>query len=359
MSVGYSDYAEEALAEQDVLFGSTERYDIEVGQFRFVTPIGDSLQVKADYSYDKLSGASPWYVASDADGEPVQVMSGATIEDKREDVGVEIKRYADSMSYGARLGYSTEDDYRARSAAMTIDVESADKLQTYSAAVGYSRDEISASDHELFFGRPEAEDKYSSDMYLGFTQIVDKSSLFQVGWTHQRHRGYLTDPYKLATVELIPQAERRPDQRFSNAVSLTYKKFLENVDSALEVSVRYFRDDWQIKSETLSLGWHQNLSNYWRIVPAVRFYHQSEAYFYDLVFSEMPDKGYFSSDYRLSNYSARSFSLELVYEHFDWQVSMYVEEYRTGDASFFGRGHNDHPGLVDFTLANIALTLAF
>jgi hypothetical protein len=65
--------------------GSERSHDIDMQQFRFALPIGDRFDLGLDVVHESMSGATPWYVIPGDDGTPVQVMTGATIDERRTD----------------------------------------------------------------------------------------------------------------------------------------------------------------------------------------------------------------------------------------------------------------------------------
>ena len=83
----YSRYSEDSIDAERVIFGSSQRYDIDISQIWLETPIGSSWSVALDIQNDYQTGASPWFVGAQANGEPGVIMSGASIQDNRLEVG--------------------------------------------------------------------------------------------------------------------------------------------------------------------------------------------------------------------------------------------------------------------------------
>ena len=82
----FSSYREGSLSAQRSASGqSSPRYDIQSHLFSLAAPLAGHA-VALNLVYESMSGASPWFVMPDADGAPMQVMSGATIEEKRLDL---------------------------------------------------------------------------------------------------------------------------------------------------------------------------------------------------------------------------------------------------------------------------------
>ena len=88
ISVSLSQYHEADIPSDKVVVGSNERYDIEVGKFKLVTPIGADWSLTVDTTRETMSGASPWGTLYGTTGEPNLIMSGATISESRTSLAI-------------------------------------------------------------------------------------------------------------------------------------------------------------------------------------------------------------------------------------------------------------------------------
>jgi hypothetical protein len=88
ISYQYSQYAEANIPANKLLSGSEERYSVDTHLLSIQAPIVESTEVFVTLLTETMSGASPWYVAPEGD-ELLQVMSGATIEEKRTEINVD------------------------------------------------------------------------------------------------------------------------------------------------------------------------------------------------------------------------------------------------------------------------------
>ena len=96
-------YRESDQNPQSVLVGSVQRYDININQFYLITPIGRDWGLALDLSHESMSGASPWGTVSVVGANTQLVMSGATIEEARNELSLGITRYFDTASLGFSL----------------------------------------------------------------------------------------------------------------------------------------------------------------------------------------------------------------------------------------------------------------
>ena len=191
----------------------------------------------------------------------------------------------------------------------------------------------------------DSKDRNVIDLLFGVTQIIDRSSLFQVNLSYSMADGYLNDPYKLVSIvdttigpnlgEPTGQIyESRPDSRNKTSLFGKYKKNLAN-DDIVTASLRLMTDDWGVDSQTLDLTYRWQLDNGYYLQPHLRHYQQSAADFYRyfLLDSEaLPEN--VSADYRLGEMTAQTIGLKFGksdrYGN-DWSVR--VEQYvQSGDS---------------------------
>lgn len=163
------------------------------------------------------------------------------------------------------------------------------------------------------------------DVLFGVTQILNRSTLMQLNYSHGFIRGYLTDPYKVVSVvdsvtgepALTPTTtngiylnEKRPDSRDTNAIF--WKTVVNFSGDVLRVSYRYFWDDWGIKSSTLDLKYRFEIGNRFYIQPHYRYYTQTAADFYR---HSLPDNEatpeYVSADFRLAEFTGKTIGVKL------------------------------------------------
>jgi Protein of unknown function (DUF3570). len=156
-----SNYSEDDLDRSESPYGDLERYDIDVHQFKLISPIGRNLSFSLDANHETMSGASPWYTSSGSDGEPLVAMSGASgIYDERTEVSVGASYYLSQGTVSGVVGYSEENDYRAKYYAFSASRNFNDELTTLSIGYSYSSDNIFPTDAAIF-NRVTSESKNS------------------------------------------------------------------------------------------------------------------------------------------------------------------------------------------------------
>ncbi len=166
------------------------------------------------------------------------------------------------------------------------------------------------------------ESKRVFDVLFGISQVLDRKTILRMNYSFDRSNGYLTDPYKLLSVVEDPSSpnagdpidylhEKRPYTRNKNAVFGQIRRFISG--SALDVSYRYFWDDWGVKSHTVETYFLWQLKNGHAIQPHIRWYRQSQASLYRpylIVGNQLPQ--YASSDSRLAAFDALTLGLQYI-----------------------------------------------
>ena len=146
LSVGVSNYREADIPQHLVAGGDHRRYDIDIRQFRLLTPIGRKWSLGLDLSQETMSGASPWATVMGPEGEPELIMSGATIDDSRTEASMSAAHYGDDYSVALGLTHSKEDDYEAIAPSLSGEWTVNDDLTTVSMGLSWSSDTIEPTD---------------------------------------------------------------------------------------------------------------------------------------------------------------------------------------------------------------------
>ena len=349
-SFGASNYREADIPRDLVLGGDTRRYDVDIRQFRLLTPVGRRWSLDIGVSGEAMSGASPWSTVAGSDGTPELIMSGATIQDSRTEVNVSAAHYGENRSAALTLARSNEDDYEADAVSVSGEWTFNGDLTTLSLGASYSSDVIEPVDAALF-GRVSREERQTRSVSVGVSQVLNRASALFGGLSVTEHAGYMSDPYKLRDV--------RPPGRLERALNVLYRRFLDQPGAALHLDYRYFDDDWGIGSHTLQSSWYQNVGTAVQLVPNLRYYSQSEADFYRPVdnFALPPDVSQ-SSDFRLSGYGAVTYGLKAIIHQPGWSLTISADRY-VGRAAYGLDAGMEHPARLQFALASVVIDIRF
>jgi hypothetical protein len=155
----------------------------------------------------------------------------------------------------------------------------------------------------------------TTDLLLGWTQIINRSTIMQFNYSYSNVSGYLTDPFKVvSTVDNNGLAishlyENRPDSRTKHSFFWQTKHHFD--DSVADISIRYMTDDWEIDSQTIEYKHYFPIGTSSYIEPQLRFYSQSAAEFYRpylLDGAGLPE--FASADTRLGEFNAYTVGLK-------------------------------------------------
>jgi hypothetical protein len=279
---------------------------------------------------DTITGASPTGMPAEAPGEklPVAELPG---EDRISGVA-NLTWQRGGSGVLLEASYSDEPDYIARGWAVQFTQDVNDRLTTLRAGVAGLNDTVISS--------PVGTDRESIDYLVGVTQVIDANTTLTFNIGMGQNRGYLGDPYKVVprtqvtvipmpvgppiTVEqIVAYEENRPGRRHKFVAYLEGQRYFERANGSVELSGRYFRDNWSVDSVTLEAAWFQKIGERLVLQPLYRYYKQSAADFYltsldqiDYTPETLRPSGsvpYYSADYRLSRLEAHTAGLKLVW----------------------------------------------
>ncbi len=319
-------------------YTETERVDVTklVGVAEGVVASDDTATLKV--VFDTMSGATPSGAVVNSTlsftgasgGTGITPTNGSAALGQFNDTRVAVSldwlhEYGRLVKFNYNAAFSVENDYRSFSGAYRIDKESSDRINTYSAAIAGTYDQVfrvggnntpvplSRVSDQQFFGEGE---KFSTDALLGFSHVINKRTLGQINIAYGVINGYLTDPYKVFSLtdnagnEYEQFYEARPDsrRRFTLSANLNHQLFPEN--DVMHLQYRFYLDDWEIAAHTLDYSLRHSTGEHEYIEPHIRLYQQSHAYFYQNAIARdplsttpiadaIPD--YASADYRLDD----------------------------------------------------------
>ncbi len=315
-------------------------YDEDSGRTTVFSPIfGINKDFGTDYSFnlsfgaDSISGASPTFYdsLSGASAGSRGVTSSSSVaygdidyDDVRKFVSLSgTKRFSSRDELLVGISTSDESDYRSLEISSEY-LHYLDSSKNRSITIGgsYQKNSVLIPCH----GNPQCDSESGAsksfdidviNVELGFTQIIDKTSLFKTSIFYGLEDGYLGNPYmnivrNFSTTPLI-EAERKPDTRSSYGATLQYIKALNDKLSAIG-DYRYYSDDWEISSHTISLELNYDLSDKWSFGSGVRYYTQSEAKFYNENMDYFTSEKYASSDRRMSSLDSINYKVSADYK---------------------------------------------
>jgi hypothetical protein len=318
--------------------------------------LAEVWEVEASGAIDIVSGASPQAVTN-ISGKPVQIVTGASIHDRRTTGDAKVMRRFGDYAFGASTAHSNEHDYHSKSWAVEGGADLNQRNTTLVASYGESRDRVGSSIDPTL-----NEPRNTSEYLFGVTQIVSPVDIVQSTLTYSRGRGFYNDPYKFTLTfypdTLLPTLfpDTRPDHRDMLAWLTRYRRHFASHNGTLQAEYRFFHDDWGITAHTLEVAWEQQVNDQWSVRPGLRYYTQSAADFYSPVVP-IPKPDVLSSDQRLGAFGGLSPSLRVTWRSEDgWRVegtAGYVQ-----NSSSFRLGGNGSAAFVTLRAAYGLLTIS-
>ena len=316
---------------------------------------GGALDVNA--THEVMSGSSPWYVAPGPDNRPIQVLSGATIKEHRNELRAAYTlNPGTSSSTTFSASYSDERDYRATAVGAERSFPLSGAL-TLGAGASFSHDIIEPTDAVLY-DRVRHEEKNTGSAFGSLAWVLDKASVVQAGVQLNRSNGYLSDPYKLVSVGADILPDKRPDARTEAAALVRYRHAFMHPDAALHLDYRYAQDSWGVVAHTFDAAWYQHLAGGWQLIPGVRYYSQQAARFYQPFFLDGEHR-FQTSDYRLGTYGAFSASLNVRKRIAHWELSGGIERYHASTSYGIDGSDAAVPGVLSYTRGFIGVDYSF
>lgn len=321
--------------------------------------LGDDELINFQVVVDSLTGATPngahkstvvqTFTNPSGNGtytvQPGELPLSETFKDTRVALTAEWDKPINRLS-SILLGasFSSEIDYTSLGVSGTYEHDINNKNTTLAAGVALTFDTINpigdvpmglnpmrvgGSDQQRL---DSSDTKTSADIMFGLTQIVSRSTLVQMNFTHGTSSGYHNDYNNVLTVldpvtnapltgawleadDLPYLFEKRPDSRAKDIIFLRGVHHLTK--DVINLSYRFFSDDWGITSHTLDFRYRYALTPKQYLQPHLRYYTQGKADFYkhDLVQGTDIDAAgkvnlqYASSDYRLGAFDSLTYGL--------------------------------------------------
>ena len=264
--------------------------------------VGDSVSLSGRYYMDSISSASPDVVSA-----------GSPYKDKREEFGLGVDVLHGNSLISAFLSSSKENDYLADTYGLNVAHDLFGGLTTVNMGFSQGKDLVQRVDTDFEAGI----NRYN--FRLGLSQVLGKSLLLGLSYEGIAEDGFLNSPYRTARVLTLPQDEKYPGTRDSQAFALRLVKGFSGdsrpVGSSLRAEYRYFRDNWDINSNTLGLAYQRYIGTRWLGEWHYRYYQQSAASFYSDNFPA--PMTYMARDKELSTFHSHSIGTKWSWTFFN------------------------------------------
>ena len=257
-------------------------------------------------------------------------------------------------------GYSKESDYSSSSISASK-LWWADRRKNRSYTLGGSYIYNESYVFNGSYADQIIDKNYAFDIEAGINQTLSASSTATVSLFASHDSGYLSNHYQtiLRAIdvnrdgvidrfnEVFLAGELRPEKRVGKGVNASWIKQWDSWITS-QLGYRFFDDDWGITSHTMAvnldvpfygffgLNKPKGRSAQWSLLPAYRYYSQSQAFFYKNPYAInqqalFGESGPASSDERLSEFVAHRFELGAQYPvikslTLDFSVAHYFQQ---------------------------------
>jgi len=249
----------------------------------------ERTSLRINYGLDTIAAASDSCVRCHRDG----------VNSHRQVVGFSATRKYNDLKLTVGGAYSKENFYRSTTGLASVSRDLANGNTTVAGGFSFSLNQ------PVLHPMPESENQYQSNGFVSVTQTLTKSTIAQAGYEIEHVSGYQDNPYLRADVNGVLVLGQVPDLRTRQTLSVRLRQALP-ASSYVEADYRRYTDDWEVKSNTVSVG----LSHYFRpeflLALSYRRYDQTGAYFWAPEYTGIPQ--YYTADFRLEPFASNNYT---------------------------------------------------
>jgi hypothetical protein len=280
--------------------------------------VGDSVSFTANYYEDMISSAS------------IDVkLSASPYKETRKQWSGGVEYLHGKSTYSAGFINSTEPDYKANTAFVSVSQDMFGDLTTLT--LGYRRGwdeifrDIKNADGQII-NDPTFHERADHRGYsLSLSQILTRNTIATFNYELLTDQGYLANPYRKIRYSSPGQGngftladQVYPETRTSNSASISLKHYL-SWRAAVTGEYRFFRDTWGIVGHTFQVDYSQP----WRqftLDASVRYYKQNAADFYSDLFPRADYQNFMARDRELAAFNDLTLGFGGAYQfpHLSW-----------------------------------------
>ena len=254
----------------------------------------DRTNLRVNFGVDAISAASDSCVRCHREG----------VNSRRQEAGLSVTRKFDALKLTFGGAYSQENFYRATTGLASVSRDLANGNTTVAGGFSFSLNQ------PMLHPTMDRENQYASDGYASVTQTVSKTTIVQAGYEVGRISGYQNNPFLRTSVSGILVVGQVPDLRTRQTVTARLRQALP-ADTYLEADFRHYFDDWQVKSNALTVGLSHHVNPQWLLYGSYRRYVQTGAYFYQPQYAGIPD--FYTADFRLEPFASNNYTGKIVF----------------------------------------------
>ena len=218
----------------------------------------------------------------------------------RQVVGLSATRKFDDLKLTFGGAYSQENFYRATTGLASVSRDLANGNTTVAGGFSFSLNQ------PMLHPLPETREPVPERrIRLGDADADEDARSRRPATRSRTSAGYQNNPYLRADVNGVMVLGQVPDLRTRQTLSARLRQALP-ADTYLEADYRRYFDDWQVTSNTVSVG----LSHYFRpdvlLALTYRRYDQTGAFFWAPQYTGTPQ--YYTADFRLEPFASNTYT---------------------------------------------------
>jgi len=172
---------------------------------------------------------------------------------------------------------------------------------------------------------------------LSVNQLLSPTASIQFVYSYMYSEGFLASPYPyLLQNNTFIGLENYPGTRTGHAFAIKGLKYIDD-ENVMNFSYRYYTDDWDIDSHTISAELLHDVNDNWMVGARVRYYTQSGSNFAKTLGEYTQADIYVASDYRMTAFDSYNVGIPVTYKPSNespYSVSFSVDYYWTSDNDY-------------------------
>jgi len=250
------------------------------------------------------------------------------------------------LSFGAY--YSTEKDYIGKAVFMNY----VRQLNEQNTAIGIGFSQSFDKWNPVFDRALPRDERNERKIDFSINQLITPTFSMQAVYSNMYSEGFLSSPYHYVLQNNIAKFENYPQTRAGHAMALK-GVYLLNATNAMNFSYRYYFDDWDISSHTLSIEELHDFSSKFMSGIKLRYYTQTKSNFVQDIGNYTLDDKYFVTDYRMSAFDSFNVGIPFIYKlESGNKMTASIDYYQTTDNDYVKSWYGvDHISAVFTTLS--------
>jgi hypothetical protein len=253
----------------------------------------ERTSLRLNYGLDAISAASDSCARCHRDG----------VNSHRQLFGLSATRKYGDVKLTIGGDFSKENFYRATTGLTSVSRDLSNGNTTVAGGFSFSLNQ------PMLHPLPDYANQYQSGGFASFTQTISKTTIAQAGYEIGHFSGYQNNPYLRATVNGVMLLGQVPDSRTRQTLSARLRQALP-ADTYLEADYRRYDDNWQVKSNTFSVGVSHHFGPELLLNLVYRRYDQTGAFFWAPEYTGSPQ--FYTADFRLEPFTSNDYSGRVV-----------------------------------------------